>query len=395
MLVLGIESSCDETGAAVVEDGRYLFSNVVASQIEIHNRYGGVVPEVASRQQLATIIPVVETALDKAACTWKDIDAIAATYGPGLAGSLLVGLTVGKTLALARTIPFLGVNHLEAHIYANWLRKGETSSPQAPADVRWDYQEGDPIFPLICLVISGAHSELVLVRGHGQYELLGRTRDDAAGEAFDKVARILGLSYPGGPAIQQAAQRAEEELQQHKKPVGLARSAYRLPRAWMRGTYDFSFSGLKTAMLHLAEGATSHQHTSQTSDSSGSKQVSQYTRMGVQAAQRGATNVPLLASSFQEAIVDVLAVKTRLAAQEYHVKQVILAGGVAANLSLRSRLEQELLPLRIRLSYPPIEFCTDNAAMIASAAFFHLSQGEYSGLDLDVQPGLSLPFKQK
>jgi N6-L-threonylcarbamoyladenine synthase len=387
MRVLGIESSCDETGAAIVEDGRYLLSNVVASQIEIHNRYGGVVPEVASRQQLATIIPVIEMAMEKAACTWEDIDAVAATYGPGLAGSLLVGLTVGKTLALAHNLPFLGVNHLEAHIYANWLCKGKVAVPQANDEDRWDYREGDPLFPLICLVISGAHSELVLVRGHGQYELLGRTRDDAAGEAFDKVARILGLGYPGGPAIQRAAQRAEEELQQQRKSITLARSAYRLPRAWLRGTYDFSFSGLKTAMLHLAEGATAQQQ------GSGGKQVSQYTRMGVQAAQKGMTNVTLLASSFQEAIVDVLAVKTCMAAQEYHVKQVVLAGGVAANLSLRTRLEQELLPLRICLSYPPIEFCTDNAAMIASAAFFHLCQGETSRLDLDVQPGLSLPFQ--
>src|SRR5713226_10501285 len=257
MLILGIESSCDETGAAIIKDGRYLLSNVVDSQAEIHDRYGGVVPEVASRQQLATIIPVIETALDQAACSWEDIDAVAATYGPGLAGSLLVGLTVGKAIALAHNLPFLGVNHLEAHIYANWLR-GQTKSvsSQEMDDADWEYQKGDPIFPLICLVISGAHSELVLVRGHGQYELLGRTRDDAAGEAFDKVARILGLDYPGGPAIQQAAQRAEEELLQQKKPVALARSAYRLPRAWLRGTYDFSFSGLKTAMLHLAEGAT-------------------------------------------------------------------------------------------------------------------------------------------
>ena len=415
MLVLGIESSCDETGAAIVKDGRYLLSNVVASQIEIHNRYGGVVPEVASRQQLATIIPVIETALDHASCRWEDIDAIGATYGPGLAGSLLVGLTVGKALALVRNLPFIGVNHLEAHIYANWLRKGQaatksadtarasTSSTGSTANAGRDYLEGDPTFPLMCLVISGAHSELVLVRGHGKYELLGRTRDDAAGEAFDKVARILGLDYPGGPAIQQAAQRAEEELLQQKKPVALARSAYRLPRAWLRGTYDFSFSGLKTAMLHLAEGATGNAHAPHASGSGSGgrnageegKQVSQYTRMGVQAAQRGAANVAMLASSFQEAIVDVLAVKTRLAAQEYHVKQVVLAGGVAANLSLRSRLEQELLPLRIRLSYPPIEFCTDNAAMIASAAFFHLCQGEYSGLNLDVHPGLSLPFRSE
>jgi N6-L-threonylcarbamoyladenine synthase len=399
MLVLGIESSCDETGAAIVKDGRYLLSNIVASQIEIHNRYGGVVPEVASRQQLSTIIPVLETALEKAHCTWENIDAVAATYGPGLAGSLLVGLTVGKAIALSRSLPFLGVNHLEAHIYANWLRKG-MSAPLDAGEASWDYQEDDPLFPLICLVISGAHSELVLVRDHGDYELLGRTRDDAAGEAFDKVSRILGLGYPGGPAIQQAAQHAEDEMLRQKKPVVLARTAYKLPRAWLRGTYDFSFSGLKTAMLHLAEGASEQQHATATHSSvamksAEGKQVSQYTRMGVQAAQRGAANIDLLAASFQDAIVDVLAVKTCQAAQEYHVKQVLLAGGVAANLSLRSRLEQELQPLGIRLSYPPIEFCTDNAAMIAGAAFFHLCRGEYSGLDLDVHPGLSLPFRRK
>ena len=393
MLILGIESSCDETGAAIIKDGRYLLSNVVASQAEIHDRYGGVVPEVASRQQLATIIPVIETALDQAACSWEDIDAVAATYGPGLAGSLLVGLTVGKAIALAHNLPFLGVNHLEAHMYANWLR-GQTGAA-LPDDADWEYQEGDPAFPLICLVISGAHSELVLVHGHGQYELLGRTRDDAAGEAFDKVARILGLSYPGGPAIQQAAQRAEEELERQGKSPALARSAYRLPRAWLRGTHDFSFSGLKTAVLHLAEGATEDQRNPHVASSTSGKQVSQYTRMGVQAAQRGGANVALLAASFQEAVVDVLAVKTRLVAQQYHVKQVLLAGGVAANTSLRTRLEQELRPLNIRLNYPPVEFCTDNAAMIASAAFFHLLRGEQHGLDLDVEPGLSLPFIEK
>src|SRR5256884_6225754 len=399
MLVLGIESSCDETGAAIVKDGRYVLANVVASQIEVHNRYGGVVPEVASRQQLATIIPVIETALDKAACTWEDIDAIVATYGPGLAGSLLVGLTVGKALALARNLPFLGVNHLEAHIYANWLRKAEIPASQATVNTtptNWDYEEGDPIFPLLCLVISGAHSELVLVRGHGQYELLGRTRDDAAGEAFDKVARILGLSYPGGPAIQKAAQHVQEELEQQGKSATQALNAYRLPRSWLRGTYDFSFSGLKTAVLHLAEGASGgpHVHHTRSSGNAG-KQVNQYTRMGVQAAQRGGANVELLAASFQEAVVDVLAVKTRLAAQEYHVKQVVLAGGVAANVNLRARLGRELRPLNIRLKYPAIEFCTDNAAMIASAAFFHLLRGEQHGLDLDVEPGLSLPFSKK
>jgi tRNA N6-adenosine threonylcarbamoyltransferase len=390
MLVLGIESSCDETGAALVQDGRYICSNVVASQIEIHNRYGGVVPEVASRQQLAAIIPVIETALEQASCTWDDIDAVAATYGPGLAGSLLVGLTVGKTLSLAFNRPFLGVNHLEAHIYANWLRVGDVGVGLAPAL----YCEGDPLFPLLCLVVSGAHSELVLVRDHGQYELLGRTRDDAAGEAFDKVARILGLEYPGGPSVQKAAQQAELALAQRQKPVSQARNAYRLPRAWLRGTYDFSFSGLKTAMLHLAEGVASQQGGTSEGDNKPDSSSTRYTRMGAQAAQTGISNVALLAASFQEAVVDVLAVKTRLAAQEYQVKQVLLAGGVAANLRLRERLTQELQSQELSLSYPAITFCTDNAAMIASAAFFHLYRGERHGVDLDVQPGLSLPFRR-
>ncbi len=402
MLVLAIESSCDETGAAVIQDGRFILSNVVASQIEIHNRYGGVVPEVASRQQLAAIIPVVETALEGANCSWEEIDAVAATYGPGLAGSLLVGLTVGKTLALARNLPFLGINHLEAHIYANWLRGERTkadiesnavlSVEQAEGD--WRYQPGDPVFPLISLVVSGAHSELVLVRDHGDYELLGRTRDDAAGEAFDKVARVLGLGYPGGPAIQKMAQQAEELLGQGEEVVKQAKKAYQLPRAWLRDSYDFSFSGVKTAMLHLAEGAVAQSLEAVGVGKETGSQQSRYTRMGEQASQQGSLSLPLLAASFQESIVDVLATKTRRAAQEFGVQQVVLAGGVAANAALRARIAQELQLLGIRLSYPRIDFCTDNAAMIGSAAFFHLGLGERSDLTLDVQPGLSLPFRK-
>ncbi|BCL80183.1 tRNA N6-adenosine threonylcarbamoyltransferase [Ktedonobacteria bacterium brp13] len=412
MLVLGIESSCDETAASLVRDGRYIVSNVVASQIEIHNQYGGVVPEVASRHQISAVIPVIETALAQAHCSWDEIDAIAATYGPGLAGSLLVGLTTGKALSLARNLPFLGVNHLEAHLYANWLHASTLVSEPALGPITlaasagsaavsatalapssdWRFHEGDPLFPLIALVVSGAHSELVLVRDHGDYQLLGRTRDDAAGEALDKVARVMGLGYPGGPAIQKMARLAEEAYSAQKLPLKKARSAYRLPRAWLHGTYDFSFSGLKTAMLHLAEGATDQTHVQH--DDNHKTQYTRYTRMGEQAAQDGAgvPDVALLAAGFQEAIVDVLSVKTRKAAQEYRVKQVILAGGVAANLRLRERLQQELRPLGVRLNYPPIDFCTDNAAMIASAAFFHLSLGEHHGYDLDVQPGLSLPF---
>ncbi len=383
MLILGIESSCDETGAAVVSDGRYLLSNIVASQAEIHQRYGGVVPEVASRQQLATIIPVIETALEQSGAQWSDLDGIAATYGPGLAGSLLIGLTAGKTLALARSLPFVGINHLEAHIYANWLRKGASALEARPAaratDAANDYQEGDPVFPVLSLIVSGAHTELVLIRRHGHYELLGRTRDDAAGEAFDKVARILGLGYPGGPAIQKAA--GERRTSTH--------SYYKLPRAWLRGTYDFSFSGLKTAVLHIVQGAQGGAPAASTgSDVRGHH----YVRQGAQAVGWGGISVPDMAAAFQEAVVDVLATKTRLAAEEHRVAHVLLAGGVAANQLLRKRLELELKPLNIPLTYPPIEFCTDNAAMIAAAGYFHLRLGERHGLDIDVKPNLQLPF---
>jgi N6-L-threonylcarbamoyladenine synthase len=385
MLVLGIESSCDETGAAVVRDGRYLLSNVVASQAQVHDRYGGVVPEVASRQQLATIIPVIETALEQSGVQWSDLDGIAATYGPGLAGSLLIGLTAGKTLALSRNLPFIGINHLEAHIYANWLRKGVDAREQAAhatstgAD---DYQEGDPRFPVLSLIVSGAHSELVLIRRHGHYQLLGRTRDDASGEAFDKVARILGLGYPGGPAIQKVADQAQHS----GKPL------YKLPRAWLRGTYDFSFSGLKTAVLQLVQGSMNPTPAGEMLAAQSDTHGHHYTQMGAQAARLGGISVPDLAAEFQEAVVDVLATKTRQAAEEHHVAHVLLAGGVAANKLLRTRLEEELRPLNIPLTYPPIEFCTDNAAMIAAAGYFHLRLGERHGLDLDVRPGLQLPF---
>ncbi|TET42757.1 MAG: tRNA (adenosine(37)-N6)-threonylcarbamoyltransferase complex transferase subunit TsaD, partial [Dehalococcoidia bacterium] len=222
MRILGVETSCDETAASIVEDGSKMISNIVASQVDIHARYGGVVPEIASRQHIITIIPVIDEAMSKAQVSWKDIDGIAVTYGPGLAGSLLVGVNVAKAMALARGLPIAGVNHLEGHIYANWLER-----------------EKPPVLPCLCLIVSGGHSDLVLMRGHGEFEKLGQTRDDAAGEAFDKAARILGLGYPGGPAIEQAAQS------------GIAR--FPLPRAWLKGNYDFSFSGLKTALWHLAQ----------------------------------------------------------------------------------------------------------------------------------------------
>ena len=275
MKILGIETSCDETAAAVVEDGTRILSNQIASQVEIHARYGGIVPEVASRQHILSIIPIIEQAMAEAEVTWRDLAGIAVTIGPGLAGSLLVGVNVAKVVALARGLPITGVNHLEGHIYANWL------------------VDHDIDFPVVCLIVSGGHSDLVLMRGHGDYVVLGRTRDDAAGEAFDKAARILGLGYPGGPAIEQAARAGTASIQ--------------LPRAWLKGGSDFSFSGVKTALLRLAEGGK-------------------------------VSSVADAAASFQEAVIDVLVAKAVAVAKEHRVKQILLAGGVASNELLRDWL---------------------------------------------------------
>jgi N6-L-threonylcarbamoyladenine synthase len=345
MNILGIESSCDETAAAVVRDGRQMLSNVIASQVDLHAAYGGVVPEVASRQHVIWIIPIVERALREAAVTWQDIDAIGVTYGPGLAGSLLVGVNAAKALAVGRHLPLVGVNHLEGHLYANWLLAEE------------------PRFPLLCLIVSGAHSDLIIMTGHGRYRRLGRTRDDAAGEAFDKVARMLGLGYPGGPAIQRAAEEGNAKK-------------LRLPRAWLGQSYDFSFSGLKTAVLRLLE----------------ERQMVEQER-GMGNAPGGARSgvveltIPDIAASFQEAVVDVLVEKTRRAAEEFAVEQVALGGGVAANRLLREEMRRRL---PVPVFYPPPILCTDNAAMIAACAYYRLREAGPSGLDLDVEP--NLPF---
>ena len=324
MKILAIETSCDETAAAVVEDGRKILSNQIASQVEIHARYGGVVPEVASRQHLLSIIPILKQAMAEAGVSWEDLSGIAVTVGPGLAGSLLVGVNAAKAIALAHNLPLIGVNHLEGHLYANWL--GDKSID----------------FPIVCLIVSGGHSDLVLVRGHGDYVVLGRTRDDAAGEAFDKAARILGLGYPGGPAIEQAARAGTASLP--------------LPRAWLKGSSDFSFSGVKTALLRLAEAGK-------------------------------ISSVADAAASFQEAVVDVLVSKTVTVAKERRAKQVLLAGGVASNGLLRQRLaENSPLPVLV----PPPILCTDNAAMIAACGYYRLQAGKTNSLDLDVIPGLKL-----
>jgi N6-L-threonylcarbamoyladenine synthase len=337
-LILGIETSCDETAAAVVEDGHRILSNVVASQIDIHRRYGGVFPEVASRQHILSITPVVVEALEKAGVSWDDLEAVAVTYGPGLAGSLLVGVSAAKGIALGWGLPLLGINHIEAHIYANWLVP--PSSPPTGG------KEGGSsiVFPVLCLVVSGGHTELILMNGHGQYQRLGGTLDDAAGEAFDKVGRLLGLDYPGGPAIEQAAQFGDP-------------TAFDLPRAWLGDSYDFSFSGLKTAVLRIVNTC------------------------------RRQLPVVHLAASFQIAIVDVLVEKTKRAAQEYRVEQILLAGGVAANKLLRQEMARRSdLPVL----YPPVSLCTDNAAMVAGAATFRYQAGYRSGWDLDVIPNLKL-----
>jgi len=327
MKILGIESSCDETAAAVVENGTVILSNVVASQVDIHARYGGIVPEVASRQHLLSIIPIVQKAMADAQVDWHDVDAIAVTNGPGLAGSLLVGLSMAKTLAWAHRLPLVGINHLEGHIYANWLT----------GDV--------PEFPLICLIVSGGHSDLILMRGHGDYVRLGSTRDDAAGEAFDKVARVLGVGYPGGPAIEKAALVSEKSAD------------YPLPRAWLKGSYDFSFSGLKTAVLRLYNSLDE---------------------------PKPATDI---AASFQEAVVDVLAAKAVEVAKNYKVKRIIIAGGVAANKLLRKTVQERST---IPVSCPPLALCTDNAAMIAACGYFRFSQGKMADWALDVEPNLKL-----
>lgn len=325
MKILGIESSCDETAAAVVEDGTRILSNEIASQIDIHARYGGIVPEVASRQHLLSIIPVIHQAMDKALTHWTDLDGIAVTNGPGLAGSLLVGVSTAKAISLAQRLPLINVNHLEAHIYANWLGGN------------------NPEFPLVCLIVSGGHSDLVLMRAHGDYTLLGRTRDDAAGEAFDKAARILGLGYPGGPAIDQAAQNGRPVIE--------------LPHSWIPGTLDFSFSGIKTALYRLAE----------------SGQIS---------------NINDMAASFQNTVVEVLVTKTVTAARNYNARQILLAGGVAANRLLRRKLTADAAPIPVLMPAPVL--CTDNAAMVASNGYFRYTAGITAGLDMDVIPNLAL-----
>lgn len=344
--ILAIETSCDETAAAVVEDGLHIRSNLVASQIDIHRRYGGIFPEIASRQHILALPTVVEDAMAQARAAWTDLDALAVTYGPGLAGSLLVGVNAAKGLSLSLDLPLIAINHLEGHLYSNWL---ET-----------DGEAFEPRFPSVCLIVSGGHTELILMRGHLDYEVLGRTLDDAAGEAFDKVARLMGLGYPGGPAIQEAAQAGNP-------------AAFDLPRARLRGSFDFSFSGLKTAVLRI---------------------VQRYTDKIQSPADTAVVQLPLrslpvahLAASFQMAVVDVLVEKTCQAAERFDAAEILIAGGVSANEILRHEMAARAdRPVRV----PPLFLCTDNGAMIGAVAHQRFLAGERAGLDLDVIPNLRL-----
>ncbi len=355
-LILGVESSCDETAASVVENGRSILSNVVASQTELHQKYGGVFPEMASRQHIRTITPVLREALAQAEVGWDDLDAIAVVHGPGLAGSLLVGLNAAKAVAFARGIALVGINHLEAHLYANWLIPPDMTA----ADYR------PPPFPLLCLIVSGGHTDLVLMREHHQYTRLGSTIDDAAGEAFDKVARLLGLGYPGGPAIQRAAEQGDAE-------------AYAFPRALQAGPYDFSFSGLKTAVLRQVQDL--RKAAGQDVEERGVKLA--------EASVAPDSDLPIadLAASFQAAAVDALVTKTAQAAEDHHAVQVLVAGGVAANALLRRELQRQLgVPVR----FPPVRYCTDNAAMVAAAGYYRYLAGQRDDAYLDAEPALHL-----
>lgn len=331
--ILAIESSCDETAAAVVKDGREVLSNIISSQIELHKLYGGVVPEIASRKHIEKINQVVEEALRDAKASFDDIDAIAVTYGPGLVGALLVGVAFAKSLSFATKIPLVGVHHIEGHISANFIENKELEPP------------------FLCLVVSGGHTHLVLVQDYGRYEILGRTRDDAAGEAFDKVARAIGLGYPGGPKIEELSKQGNEK-------------AIPFPRAKVNdGMYDFSFSGLKSAVLNYLNGCKMKGETICEAD---------------------------IAASFQKAVIDVLVMRTMEAAEEFQIKKCAIAGGVASNKTLRAAVEKACLECGIQFYHPSPIFCTDNAAMIGAAGYYEYRIGVRHGWDLNAVPNLKL-----
>jgi len=329
--ILAIETSCDETACAVIENGRALLASTVASQMDIHARYGGVFPEVASRQHVLSIIPVVEQTLAQSNISLKDIDAIAVTRGPGLAGSLVVGMNMAKGLALGTDLPIVGVNHLEGHIYSSWVYNAGEAAPV------------EPQFPLMALLVSGGHTELNIMTDHLTYKRLGSTRDDAAGEAFDKVARLLGLPYPGGPSVQKAAENGDP-------------TRFKFPRPKLENPYDFSFSGLKTAVLYLVNNLKKQNETLPVAD---------------------------LAASFQASAVDILLNKTLQAARDFGAKEVLVAGGVSANRALRQAFQSQT---EFKVHIPAFSLCTDNAAMIAAAGYYRYALGHVSELSMDVQP---------
>lgn len=358
MKILGIESSCDETAAAVVEDGYRLLSNVVHSQIDIHSQYGGVVPEVAARSHIEMINPVIAKALEDAACGWDDIDAIAVTYAPGLVGSLLVGTLAARTLAVAKQIPLVAVHHVEGHVYANFITEvGDSPTLEA---LRSQLPSTTPRFPILALIVSGGHTQLVLFKNHGDYELLGQTQDDAVGEAYDKVAKIIGLPYPGGPAIDQISVSGDS-------------MAYDLPKAKLQGQFDFSFSGLKTAVLRTAQKIVDKDYTF----------PSHHLPELLNDKQRAD-----IAASFQRVAIESLIDKTLVAYDEYFPSSVVIAGGVAANQELRRQLR---VRLPIAIEYAPMKLCTDNATMIAALGFYMFKAGKIANpYNLEVVPSLSM-----
>ncbi|HKL80333.1 MAG TPA: tRNA (adenosine(37)-N6)-threonylcarbamoyltransferase complex transferase subunit TsaD [Mobilitalea sp.] len=331
--ILAIETSCDETAAAVVKNGREIKSNIISSQIELHKLYGGVVPEIASRKHIEKINQVIEEALETAKIKLQDIDAIGVTYGPGLVGALLVGVAEAKAISFVTKKPLVGVHHIEGHISANYIENKELEPP------------------FLCLIVSGGHTHLVLVKAYGEYEIIGRTRDDAAGEAFDKVARAIGLGYPGGPKIDKLSKEGNED-------------AVVFPRGHIEGSpYDFSFSGLKSAVLN-------HINSLKMKD------------MEINRAD--------IAASFQKAVVDVLVTKAMLAAKDYGMHKLAIAGGVAANSSLRKTMAEACVEHGLTFYYPSPIFCTDNAAMIGVAAYYEYLKGVRSGLDLNAVPNLKI-----